>query len=101
MLKKNILFQVVHEMKCKLHGLFHLLTNGIFQNMDNNACTCDEQQKDAVEAGPSTSQEPPKDTSKKSRLNFFNICRDKSLPFTSKVSIFVYFFFLANLWCLK
>ncbi|CAH1112880.1 unnamed protein product [Psylliodes chrysocephalus] len=71
-------------MKCKLHGLFHLLTNGIFQNMDNNACTCDEQQKDAVEAGPSTSQEPPKDTSKKSRLNFFNICRDKSLPFTSK-----------------
>ncbi|CAG9860247.1 unnamed protein product [Phyllotreta striolata] len=65
-------------MKCEFHMLLRWLSNGIFQNMDSGACTCEEKQKNSIEAGPSTSQESSsKETTKKSRLNFFNICRDK------------------------
>ncbi|CAG9827007.1 unnamed protein product [Diabrotica balteata] len=71
-------------MKCKFYGFLNLVTNGLFQTMDNNACNCDDQ--DPVEPTPSTSQAAatPKEPNKKSRLNFFNICRDRPLPFTKR-----------------
>ncbi|XP_057659378.1 suppressor of cytokine signaling 5 isoform X1 [Diorhabda carinulata] len=75
--------KILHEMKCKFYGFLHNITNGLFQMMDNSSCMCDD--RETVEAGPSTSQiSVPKDNTKKSRINFFNICRDRPLPFTSK-----------------